>query len=226
MARAIVTGPASEKSVRAIFNYYNPTGSTRFVHGNTSKEIYATLHSHVNVVVLDSGWEGQVAKVLDDLAADGRIVSWVKNHFLNFRIPYTDRQGESRDYLPDFIVRVNDDAGLPLRLIVEVTGARRDKPEKVWTVTERWLPAVNNLSAERGYGRWDFIELAGQTQVADFRNILLKWLDAPAGAKPRIRADVWSLRRDMEETEGSWTEDFELPERRLDPATYANPLGD
>jgi hypothetical protein len=30
----------------------------------------------------------------------------------------------------------------------------------------------------------------------------------------------------MEETEGSWTEDFELPERRLDPATYANPLGD
>jgi type III restriction enzyme len=213
VARAIATGPAGEQSVRAIFNYYNPTGATRFVHGTTTKECYPTRHSHVNVVVLDSGWEGQAAKTLDDFAAEGRIVSWVKNHFLNFRIPYVDRQGESRNYQPDFIVRVNDGPGLPLRLIVEVTGARRDKPEKIWTVTERWLPAVNNLSVARGFGRWDFLELAGQTQVADFRNILLKWLDAPVHAKPRIRASVMSLRREWEETEGPITEDLELPER-------------
>ncbi|MEO7798140.1 MAG: DEAD/DEAH box helicase family protein [Opitutaceae bacterium] len=226
VARAIATGPAGQESIRPIFNYYNPTGSTRFVHGNTSKETYPTRHSHVNVVVLDSGWEGQAAKVLDDFAAEGRIVSWVKNHFLNFRIPYTDKQGESRDYLPDFIVRVNDDAGLPLRLIVEVTGARRDKPEKIWTVTERWLPAVNHLPPTRSYGRWDFLELAGQTQVADFRNILLKWLDAPANAKPCVRASVMSLRREWEATEGPITEDFELPERRLDASAYRNPFAD
>ena len=213
VSRAIVTGPAGEKAVRPVFNYYNPTGSTRFVHGNTSKECYETRHSHVNFVVLDSGWEGQVAKVLDDLAADGRIVSWVKNHFLNFRIPYTDSQGESRDYLPDFIVRLRDAAGIPQRLIIEVTGARRDKPAKVWTVAERWLPAVNNLPATRGFGRWDFIELAGETQVDDFRNIILKWLDAPAGAKPRIRASVMALRREWEHIEGPITEEFEIPER-------------
>ncbi len=226
VARAISTGPAGSESVRGIFNYYNPTGATRFVHGQTSKETYATKHSHVNVVVIDSGWEAQVAKVLDDLADESRIVSWVKNHFLNFRIPYVDKQGETRDYLPDFIVRVNDAAGIPLRLIIEVTGARRDKPEKIWTVTERWLPAINNLPPARGYGRWDFLELAGQTQVADFRNIILKWLDAPANAKPRIRASVWSLRREWEEVEGPITEDFELPERRLDASAYINPLGD
>ncbi len=214
VARAIGTGPAGVASIRGILNYYNPTGSTRFVHGNTTKETCPALHSHVNAVVLDSGWEGQVAKVLDDLAADGRIVSWVKNHFLGFRIPYVDKQGQSRDYLPDFIVRVDDGPHRPLRLIIEVTGARRDKPEKIWTVTERWLPAVNNLPASRGLGRWDFLELAGETQVADFRNILLRWLDAPADAKPRVRAGVMELRREFEHVNGPITEDFELPPRR------------
>lgn len=214
VAKGIVAGQPGEPAVRAIVNYYNPAGSTRFVHGMTSKECYETRHSHVNFVVLDSGWEGQAAKVLDDLAEEKRIEAWVKNHFLHFRIPYMGDAGESRDYLPDFIVRTRDCDGTPSHLIVEVTGARRDKPAKVWTATERWVPAVNALPAARGFGRWDFLELAGQTQVADFRNILLKWLDAPADAKPRVRADVWSLRRELEFTDGPPDEDFELPERK------------
>jgi type III restriction enzyme len=213
VAKGIATGQPGSPSIRAIVNYYNPSGSTRFVHGMTSRETYETRHSHVNVVVLDSGWEGQAAKVLDDFAEEGRIETWVKNHFLHFRIPYVDDAGEARDYLPDFIVRTRDPDGTASHLIVEVTGARRDKPAKVWTATERWVPAVNALPATRGFGHWDFLELAGQTQVADFRNILLEWLDAPADAKPRVRASVMSLRRELEEIDGPITEDFELPSR-------------
>ena len=163
--------------------------------------------------MLDSGWEGQAAKVLDDLAAEGRIETWVKNHFLDFRIPYTDHQGENRDYLPDFIVRVRGRDGTAQHLIVEVTGARRDKPAKVWTATERWVPAVNALPPDRSFGRWDFLELAGETQVADFRNLLLKWLDAPEDAKPRVRAGGLALRRELEFIDGPPIEDFELPAR-------------
>ncbi|MGH7943937.1 MAG: BPTD_3080 family restriction endonuclease [Opitutaceae bacterium] len=222
VAKGISAGQPGEPVVRAILNFYNPSGSTRFVQGHTSKECYATRHSHVNVVVLDSGWEGQAAKVLDDLAEDGRIETWVKNYALQFRIPYVDDAGESRDYLPDFIVRTRDRDSTTSHLIVEVTGARRDKYPKVWTASERWVPAVNALPGARGFGRWDFLELAGQTQVADFRNILLKWLDAPADAKPRVRADVWSLRKELEFIEGPFTEDFELPPRstltRPDPS--------
>jgi type III restriction enzyme len=198
VARAIVTGPAAESSVRPIFNYYNPTGSTRFVHGNTAKETYATRHSHVNVVVLDSDWEGQAAKVLDDLAAEGRIVSWVKNHFLNFRIPYTDKQGESRDYLPDFIVRAPATDGRDHHLILEITGARRDKPEKIWHVRERWLPAVNHLPPERSLGRWHFLEIDSEESLADLRNRLLGWLatlsppaDPAADAAIRSSFGLW-----------------------------------
>jgi len=226
VAKGISTGQPGEPAVRAILNFYNPSGSTRFVHGNTSKECYETRHSHVNVVVLDSGWEGQAAKVLDDLAGEGRIETWVKNHFLQFRIPYVADDGESRDYLPDFIVRTRDPDGTPSHLIVEVTGARRDKWPKVWTASERWVPAVNALPAARGFGRWDFLEVAGETKVADLRNILLKWLDAPADTKPRIRAGVMDLRREFEHVNGPITEDFELPERQLDPSAYRNPFAD
>ncbi|GAB5560716.1 MAG: DEAD/DEAH box helicase family protein [Synoicihabitans sp.] len=213
VAKGIASSQPGEPSVRAIVNHYNPAGSSCFVHGNTSRETYETRHSHVNVVVLDSGWEGQAAKVLDDFAAASRIETWVKNHFLQFRIPYIDSQGEAREYLPDFIARTRDPDGTAHHLIIEVTGARREKYSKVWTVTERWLPAVNALSLYKSFGRWDFIELAGQTQVADFANILSRWLDAPADTKPRIRASPMSLRRELEDTEGDFEEDFELPER-------------
>ncbi len=226
VAKGIVAGQPGAPSVRAIVNYHNPSGSTRFVHGHTSKECYETRHSHVNVVVLDSGWEGQAAKVLDDLAEEGRIETWVKNHFLHFRIPYTDSAGESRDYLPDFIVRTRDRNGTAHHVIVEVTGARRDKYPKVWTATERWVPAVNALPLNRSFGRWDFIEIAGETQLADFRNILLRWLDAPADTKPRIRAGVMDLRREFEHVNGPITEDFELPERTVDASAYRNPFAD
>jgi len=35
-------------------------------------------------------------------------------------------------------------------------------------------PAINALPLEKSFARWDFIELAGQTQVADFANILTR----------------------------------------------------
>lgn len=213
VAKGISAGQPGEPAVRAILNYHNPTGSTRFAHGSTTKECYETRHSHVNVVVLDSGWEGQAAKVLDDLADEGRIETWVKNYGLQFRIPYVADDGETHDYLPDFIVRTRDCDGTLHHLIVEITGARRDKPAKVWTAAERWVPAVNGLPDTYGFGRWDFLELAGQTEVGDFRNILLKWLNAPADAKPRVRAHPMALRRELEETEGPFTEDFQLPSR-------------
>jgi type III restriction enzyme len=177
VARVIKTGTPGSESIRPILNYYNPTGSSRFVHGQTSRETYPTRHSHVNAVVIDSGWEGNAAKVLDDLAEDGHIVSWVKNAFLDFHIPYTDAAGEQRDYLPDFIVRCR--AGEPLNLVLEITGMNRDKASKKWTVENRWLPAVNRIREQHGWDKWDFLEIANETGVADLRNILLNKLSQP-----------------------------------------------
>ena len=122
IARAIHPGANPEERIRPILHHYNPTGGSRFVQGQTTKEVYPIKHSHVNVVVIDSGWESKAAKVLDDLADEGRVLSWLKNAFLDFKIPYTDKSGADRDYVPDFIVRARTGAGETINLILEVTG--------------------------------------------------------------------------------------------------------
>jgi type III restriction enzyme len=131
----------------------------------------------VNAVVVDSGWEGKAGKVLDDLAEEGHVVSWVKNAFLDFRIPYTDDTGEQRDYYPDFIVRCRKSE--PLNLLLEITGMTHDKASKKWTVENRWLPAVNRIREPYGWDRWEFLEIADETALADLRNILLERLSQP-----------------------------------------------
>jgi len=174
IAGCIETGEGGESRIRPILNYYNPTGSTRFAHGATTKEVYPTNHSHINGVVIDSGWEGNAAKVLDDLAAEGKVLAWAKNAFLDFRIPYTDSEGENRDYLPDFIVRAKTSKGEKVNLILEITGEKRDKTEKKQAVENRWLPAVNAIREQHDWDRWDFLEIAGD--IRDARNDILGFL--------------------------------------------------
>jgi type III restriction enzyme len=176
VARAIQPGANPEQRIRPILHYYNPTGSSRFVHGQTTRECYDTKHSHVNLVVIDSGWEGKAAKVLDDLADDGNVLAWVKNAFLDFRIPYTDKEGNQRDYQPDFIVRAKTSKGELVNLILEITGMKRDKVEKKWAVENRWLPAVNFIRDQHGWARWDFLEIA--EDIRDARNDILNKLKA------------------------------------------------
>jgi type III restriction enzyme len=171
VVRAIGTGLNPEQRIRPILKYYNPEGGSQFVHGQTTRDTYETRHSHVNLVVVDSGWEGKAAKVLDDLAEDGRVLSWVKNAFLDFRIPYTDKEGVDRDYLPDFIVHAPDAKGHPVNLILEITGMTRDKAEKKWAVENRWLPAVNAIRSAHNWPRWDFLEIA--EDIRDARNEIL-----------------------------------------------------
>jgi len=225
VARAIKTGKSGEEVIRPILNYYNPTGSSRFVNGQTTCETYPTRHSHVNLVVIDSGWEGRAAKVLDDLAGEGHVNGWVKNAFLDFRVPYTDSAGEQRDYLPDFIVNCRLAGGLSANVVVEVTGFDRDKESKRWTMINRWLPAVNRIRKQHQWDLWDFLELDEERAVSDFRNILVARLRELALAEPL--SGVWAARRDRELEHGLIMEDFEIPERRLDLRRWTkNPLED
>jgi len=46
VAQGIKTGAPGGECVRPILNYYNPTGSSRFVHGQTTRDTYPTRHSH------------------------------------------------------------------------------------------------------------------------------------------------------------------------------------
>ena len=152
----------TEKFIRPVFNYYNKFSSTKYVNGNTVKEVFPTTKSHVNYVVMDSGWEGIAAKTLEEIP---QVVSYVKNQFLGFAIPYV-KEGQDKLYFTDFIVRVKNREGAIKNLIIEISGFNTDKAEKKWYVENRWLPAVNALREKYNYPEWHFIEIAN-----DIRNI-------------------------------------------------------
>lgn len=154
---AMVETMEGEKVLQPVLRNYDQEGSTRYVDFDTTRPTYQThwQRSHVSHVPLDSDWEAVLAERLDNMEG---VVSYVKNQQLGFTIPYTIN-GETHQYLPDYIIRLDDGHGNddPLNLILEVTGEKKkDKAAKVETARTYWVPAVNNHG---GFGRWDFIEI-------------------------------------------------------------------
>lgn len=154
--------------IKAILDPYNPAGSTNYINFNTSKRSRWETDArrcHINLVVLDSDWEAEFCRVAE---GHPRVRAYVKNHGLGFEVPY--RYGsESRKYIPDFIVLIDDGRGDEdlLHLVVEIKGYRReDAKEKRATMETYWVPGVNCLQS---YGRWAFSEFAEVYRIeADF----------------------------------------------------------
>ena len=157
-----------QRPIKALLDAYNPTGSTMHVRFNTSKTDRWETSSrscHINWVVLDSDWEGEFCRVAE---GHPKVRAYVKNHNLGLEVPY--RFGsETRKYLPDFIVLIDDGHGNDdlLHLVVEIKGYRReDAVEKKSTMDTYWVPGVNHLGS---HGRWAFAEFTEVYQIeADF----------------------------------------------------------
>ena len=154
---AITRSLVGQRPIKAVLDPYNPTGSTNHVKFNTSKTARWQTDSrrcHINWVILDSDWEAEFCRVAE---AHPRVRAYVKNQNLGFDVPY--RYGsETRTYLPDFIVLIEDGQGEDnlLRLVVEIKGYRReDAKEKKATMDTYWVPGVNN---DGRHGRWAFAE--------------------------------------------------------------------
>ncbi len=158
-----------KRPIKAVLDPYNPTGSTAHVSFNTSKlDRWQTdaRRCHINWVILDSDWEAEFCRVAE---AHPKVRAYVKNHNLGLEVPY--RYGsETRKYIPDFIVLVDDGHGEDdlLHLIVEIKGYRReDAKEKKNTMEVYWVPGVNHL---KQYGRWAFAEFTEVYQIeTDFK---------------------------------------------------------
>lgn len=169
--RSIVASTDGSAKLKPILRTYDTTGSTRYVDFDTTRDVYPTRDDkcHISHVVADTNsWEQKMAQALEDMP---EVVRYVKNHGLNFLIPYT-LNGEQRNYMPDFIVCIDDGSGPDdlLNLIIEVTGEKKkDKQAKVATTRTLWVPAINN---QGGFGRWAFLEIVdpwnAQTLIRGF----------------------------------------------------------
>ena len=155
-----------ERSIKAVLDPYNPTGSTRHVRFTTSKKTrWQTSPSrcHVNWVVCDSDWEAEFCRVAE---SHPRVRAYVKNQGLGFEVPYL-MGAEPHRYIPDFIVLVDDRHGEGdlLNLVVEIKGYRgEDAKEKKSTMETYWVPGVNHLGT---HGRWAFAEFTDVYAMQD-----------------------------------------------------------
>jgi type III restriction enzyme len=154
--QAIVHASDGEKRLLPIPKPYDTVGSTRYVDFDTIRDTYKTRANrcHVSHVVGDTkSWEQKMAQTLEDM---DEVRCYAKNHGLGFLIPYTIG-GVQRNYVPDFIATIDDGPDDPLKLIIEVTGAKdKDKEAKVAAAQTLWVPAVNNAGT---WGRWAFVEI-------------------------------------------------------------------
>lgn len=165
---AITRAEIGSRPVRIVPDPYNPSGSTshvRFTTSRTTRWETDSRRCHVNWVILDGDWEAEFCRVAESHL---RVKAYVKNHNLGLEVPY--RYGsETRTYIPDFIVLVDDGHGDDdfLHLIVEIKGYRReDAIAKKATMDTYWVPGVNNHGR---YGRWAFAEFTDVYEIqSDF----------------------------------------------------------
>jgi len=172
--RAIVAAESGDKTLKPILYPYDPTGSTRYVDFDTTRPTYKTDPDkcHISHVVADTdSWEQKMAEALEDME---EVFAYAKNHNLGFSIPYTI-DGQEKNYVPDFLVRLDDGQGKDelLNLIIEVTGEKKkDKEAKIATARLLWVPAVNNHG---GFGRWAFLEISDPWDAKNaIRNMLCR----------------------------------------------------
>ena len=160
--------------VSAVLNYYNPSSSTSVVYRPTNKTVHPITKSHVNYIIAEeNSWQEIAAKKLDAMEC---VISWVKNTYLGFKIPYIVSD-ESKEFLPTFIVRVKTSNEKVVNLIVECQDFDGDKTgnkdAKRHYLRDYWIPAANNLKT---YGRWDLLEVNDIDQIDKFINGKIKQL--------------------------------------------------
>ena len=144
---------AGEPPLLPILNRYRPVGSTGGVDFTTIRPTTPATKSHINAVVIDSGfekdeWEKKAVMVLE---ATEIVSSYARNDHLGLVIPYRYLDVDY-SYFPDFIVRLTNG----LTLLLEIKGYEHGNHEKNNAKNEaarRWVTAVNNL---KDFGQWAF----------------------------------------------------------------------
>ena len=166
-------GPET-KTLLPILRPYDSVGSTRYVAFDTARPVYPTdsKKCHISHVVADTdSWEQKTAQSLEEMA---EVIHYVKNHNLGFTIPYIGYE-RTKQYTPDFIIKVNTGDDEPLNLILEVSGkATEDKMVKADTAKNLWVPAVNNAQK---FGRWAFLEISDPWDVQNTITAFLNQFD-------------------------------------------------
>lgn len=134
------------EKLEAVFDELQPIGSTsRMRSWLTTKPCQATARSQISHVVYDSTWEKAVADLCEKVP---QVVAWAKNDHLDFVIRYLWR-GSSRNFVPDYLIRLNNGK----TLVLEVKGIDDERNRMKRAAMAVWIKTVNE---QGGFGQWCF----------------------------------------------------------------------
>lgn len=145
--------PVGTPPLLPILDSYRPQGTTADVVFATTRKVWATTHSHVSHVVLESNWEKRAAQILEQ---QPNVVCYVRNYKLDLTIPYRFAEANHL-YIPDFIVVLTNDpaaANAPqMKLILEIKGEEDERDRAKAAGAVRWCAAVNYTGQ---WGHWHY----------------------------------------------------------------------
>lgn len=148
---------AGEVSELPLLETSRGAGSTADVDFWTSREVREVTKSHLNYVVADTRqWEQSAAFTID---THPLVEAFAKNAGMGFGIPYF-HNGESHEFLPDFLIRLKNRADFTL--VLETKGYDKRKEVKK-AAAIRWCRAV---TAHGEFGVWAFAMVDDPSKVA------------------------------------------------------------
>jgi type III restriction enzyme len=134
----------NRERLEPVFDEESPIGSTAVMRTwYTTKPCHPTRRSQICHMVADSSWEQYAANLLDQ---SSKVTAYAKNDHLGFYIWYL-WNGVRRRFVPDFLIRLNND-GI---LVLEIKGEDSEQNRAKRDALDVWVRAVNERG---GFGVW------------------------------------------------------------------------
>lgn len=145
------------EKLAACFDEERPIGTTAAMRPwYTTRPCASTSRSQISHVVYDSAWEKAVADLCEK---EPHVLAWAKNDHLDFKIRYLYR-GSSRNFVPDYLIRLDNGKTLTL----EVKGQDTEQNRAKRAAMETWIQAVNE---QGGFGSWCFDVVFEPARIRD-----------------------------------------------------------
>ena len=160
---------SSTQTVTPIYrDPHNPIRSTSEMMPWGTRAKKSKLYSdpkkcHLNIAICDTDLERKVARVLD---LHKNVKAWVKNdrEHTGFKVRYVHK-GVTRDYIPDFIVHLEDSRSV----IVEAKGSAEEEAPSKQRHLDWWVQAVNN---EGRWGEWQNFGMVFKNDITRLKAML------------------------------------------------------
>ena len=162
---------ANAESRKIFLNTKKPRKSTGDMRPwSTKKPVSHNKKSHTNLGVFDFGYE---IKAGEELERNKHVISWAKNtDHTRFLIPYLYK-GTAHNYLPDFLIRLDNGN----TLVLEMKGIEDEQDREKYRSLEEWIDVVNE---DGNHGSWSCDIAYSPSEV---RNIIEKHAKAEISAK-------------------------------------------